>query len=96
MGKNENDASVSASKKKRIERQKKYENEKKKQFISKAVLIGISAVIAVLIHVEQGDHHAEHERGEAADRDHLRVGDDVAVMQEKTCKQSFGNHNSSI
>ncbi len=49
MGKIENDASISASKKKRIERQKKLETEKKKQFISRTVLVGISAVIAVLV-----------------------------------------------
>ncbi|MCR4658354.1 MAG: trigger factor [Lachnospiraceae bacterium] len=49
MSKIENDASVSASKKKRIERQKKYENEKRKQFISRTVLIGISAVIAIVL-----------------------------------------------
>ncbi len=48
MSKNENDVSMSASKKKRVERQKKHDSEKKKRIISRSIWICGIAVVACL------------------------------------------------
>lgn len=56
MSNSVNDASMSSSKKKRIERQKKHENEKRKKVLSKTILlcIGVVAAVAVCFFVVRG------------------------------------------